>query len=96
MLDVETIKMFIAEDPRPFSRLSDLDSRFLVEIKVTEKAEAQELSRQLSGLGLVVEVADGLAKSDGSLDFWVVFGRVAESIGVAEAGVTVIERFLKT
>ena len=93
MLDIDMIKILVADDPRPWSRLTDLGSSQLFEIDVSDRAEADGLAVHLRDLGVVVEIREGLAKSADSPDFWVVVGHIADVAGI---GVPLVEGFLKS
>lgn len=93
MIDLDTIKIILAEDSRPWSRLSDLGSDELLEIIVADKAASDQLAHDLEELGLDVAVHDGLALSAGAPDFWVVAGRLADLAGI---GLPAIHLYLKS
>ncbi len=93
MFDLDTIKIILSEDPRPWSRLSELGSDELFEIYVTDKAASEQLARDLKELGLDVAIQDGLALSAGAPDFWIVVGRLAD---IATLALPAIHLFLKS
>ena len=93
MFDLDTIKIILAEDPRPWSRLSGLGSDELFEIIVTDEAASEQVAHDLKELGLDVAVHDGLALSAGAPDFWVIVGRIADLAGI---GLPALHLYLKS
>lgn len=95
MFDIDTIRLLVEQDSRPWSRLADVTSDDVFEIYVDDRGKADQLSNTLKDLGLDVAVGEVVALSATSPDFWVIVGRLKDVIGIASGSITIFG-FLKT